>query len=135
MSTVRFRNEVLNPCPTCGKQFDIGGCMTFMDLFLQEAHAGKCPNCGTQVVIQVEERYQPEIWEKAESLSQIRSIAIADLWLSVRTSRSLEQIGIATIGQLLDSTEAEIRQGLLVSNSVIDEIRRLLSTKGLSMKA
>lgn len=133
MSMLRFRNEVLNPCPACGKRFDIGGCMTFVDLFLQKVHSGKCPDCGTQVVMQVEERFQPQLWEKTTNLSELRQIAINYLTLSVRTSHSLEQVEILTIGQLLDSTEAKIRQCLAVSDSVIDEIRRLLASKGLSI--
>jgi rRNA maturation protein Nop10 len=133
MSEPRFRNDVLNPCPTCGKRFDIGGCMTFVDYFLEKSHGGKCPDCGTQVVIRVPERFQPEVWERAKSLPEIRAVVIEDLYLSVRTKRSLEQVGITTVGDLLDSTEARIRDGVSVSDSVIAEIERLLASKRLSL--
>jgi endogenous inhibitor of DNA gyrase (YacG/DUF329 family) len=126
-----FRTDVLNPCPTCGKRFDIGGCMTYMDLFLEAAHGGKCPACGTKVVITVEDGRQPDVWDRAQTLSQIRTVPIRDLYLSVRTLNSLEQLQIANVGQLLDSSESKIRQGLVISDSVIGELRRLLAKKGL----
>ena len=133
MNEPRFRNGVLNPCPTCGTRFDFNGCMTFVDYFLEKLSGGKCPDCGTQVVIRVAESFRPELWERATTESEIRSVVIEQLDLSVRTRRSLEQAGIATVGELLDSTEAQIRRGLAVSDSVIAEIERLLATKGLSL--
>jgi endogenous inhibitor of DNA gyrase (YacG/DUF329 family) len=133
MSASRLRTEVLNPCPTCGKHFDVGGCMTFVDYFLETLHGGKCPACGTQVVIRVQERFRPEVWESATTLPEIRAVVIDNLDLSVRTRRSLEQLGLVTIGDVLDTTEARIRQGLPVADPVIAEIRRLLATKGLAV--
>ena len=133
MSEPRLRNDVLNPCPTCGKRFDVGGCMTFVDYFLEKLNGGKCPACGTQVVFQVPERFQPELWERATTESEIHAIAIEELDLSVRTKRSLEEVGITTVGELFDSTEAQIRQGVTVSDSVIAEVERLLASKGLSL--
>jgi hypothetical protein len=133
MSESRIRTDVLNPCPTCGKRFDVGGCMTFADYFLEKLNGGKCPACGTQVVIQVPECFQPEVWERATTLPAIRAVSIEELDLSVRTKRSLEQVGITTVGDLLDSTEARIREGVRVSDSVIAEIERLLASKGLSL--
>jgi rRNA maturation protein Nop10 len=133
MNEPRLRNEVRNPCPTCGKRFDVRGCMTFVDYFLEQLSGGKCPDCGTQVVFQVPERFQPELWEQATTDTEIRAILIEELGLSVRTTRSLEQVGITTVGELLDSTEARIREGLTVSDSVIAEIGRLLASKGLSL--
>lgn len=107
--------------------------MTFVDGFLEALNGGKCPACGTQVVIKVEDKFQPELWENATTLPEIQAVAINDLDLSVRTRCSLEQVGITTVGQLLNSTEAHIRTGLVISDSVIDEIRQLLSSKGLSI--
>jgi rRNA maturation protein Nop10 len=133
MNEPRFRNDVLNPCPSCGERFDVGGCMTFVDYFLEKLYGGKCPVCGTQVVFQVPERFQPELWERARTESEIRAIVIEQLDLSVRTRRSLAQLGITTVGELLDSTEAHIRRGLTVSDSVITEVERLLESKGLSI--
>jgi hypothetical protein len=133
MNEPRIRNDVLNPCPTCGKRFDVGGCMTFVDCFLEKLNGGQCPDCGTQVVIQVPERLQPELWARATTEAEIRALVIEELGLSVRTTQSLEQVGITTVGELLDSTEAQIRQGLAVSDSVIAEVGRLLSSKGLSL--
>ena len=133
MSEPRFRNDVLNPCPTCGKRFDTGGCMTFVDFFLEELHGGNCPACGTKVVIRVLEPFQPEKWEEATTLPEIRAIRIDELDLSVRTRNSLATLEIETVGNLLDSTEARIRQRFSVSDSVITEVRQLLASKGLSI--
>ena len=133
MNESRIRTDVLNPCPSCGKQFDVGCCMTFVDYFLEKLHGGKCPTCGTQVVVRVPERFHPELWERATTLAEIRAVVIEELDLSVRTRRSLEQVGITTVGDLLDSTEARIRQGPPVADSVIAEINRLLASKGLSL--
>jgi DNA-directed RNA polymerase alpha subunit len=117
----------------CGKQFDIGGCMTYLDYFLERSHEGKCPVCGTQVVIRVQARYQPEVRERAKTLPEIRAVVVEELDLSVRTKLSLEQVGITTVGHLLDSTEARIRHGVNDSDSVIAEIERLLASKRLSL--
>ena len=135
MSESQFRTQVLNPCPMCGKRFDCNGCMTFVDEFLDKAHAGNCPECGTHVVIRVPYRFQTEAWEKATTLLEIRSFIIEELDLSVRTKRSLEQLGITTIGQLLESSEQTIREKLVVSDSVVEEIHRLLASKSLSMES
>jgi DNA-directed RNA polymerase alpha subunit len=107
--------------------------MTFVDYFLEQSHGGNCPDCGTQVVIRVLERFQPEVWERAETLPEICALEIEVLDLSVRTRRSLEQVGITTVGDLLDSTETRIRRGVTVSDSVIAEIERLLASKRLSL--
>src|SRR5262249_38671066 len=96
-------------------------------------HGGKCPACGTQVVIRVPERLQTDVWERAATPAEIRAVVIEELDLSVRTRRSLEQLGIVTVGDLLDSTETRIRQGLAVSDPVIVELGRPLASKGLSL--
>jgi DNA-directed RNA polymerase alpha subunit len=133
MNPAPYRNEVLNPCPGCGKRFDVNGCMTFVDSFLETWSGGKCPACGTPVVLRVQDRSQPEARESATTLAEIRAFALDDLWLSVRTRRVLEEAGVTTVGQLLDSTESAIRHSPLAGNSVIAEIQRLLSGKGLSI--
>jgi DNA-directed RNA polymerase subunit RPC12/RpoP len=133
MSEPRFRNDVLNPCPTCGKRFDTGGCMTFVDSFLEELHGGNCPACGTKVVVRVPEQFQPEKWDEATTLPEIRAIRIDELELSVRTRNSLAALEIETVGDLLNLTEARIRQRFAVSDSVIAEVRQLLASKGLAV--
>jgi DNA-directed RNA polymerase alpha subunit len=107
--------------------------MTFVDHFLEMSYGGKCPDCGTRVVIQVPERFHPEKWERATTLPEIRAVVIEEMNLSIRTKCSLEQVGITTVGDLLDCNETRIRQGGAVSDSVIAEIERLLTTKGLSL--
>jgi predicted RNA-binding Zn-ribbon protein involved in translation (DUF1610 family) len=135
MTESKFRSDVLNPCPKCGKRFDFNGCMTFMDLFLQEDHGGLCPACGSQVVITVEDGRQPEEWVRAQTLSEIRTVLIKDLYLSVRAICSLEHLAIANVGQLLDRSQATIPEKLGLADSVVGELRRLLASKGLSLPA
>jgi predicted RNA-binding Zn-ribbon protein involved in translation (DUF1610 family) len=132
MSEPQFRNEVANPCPTCGKRFDFNGCMTFVDEFLERATGGKCPNCGTLAVTRVPDRVQPDVWVNATALDDIR---IRSLWLSVRTMNVLEHVGIATVGDLLDSTEERIQSGPKFGDSVLREVRALLTSKGLALRA
>lgn len=102
--------------------------MTFVDYFLEKLNGGKCPVCGTQVVFQVPQRFQPELWERATTESEIHAIVIEELDLSVRTKPSLEQANIITVGELLGSTEVQIRQSVIVSDSVIAEVNRLLAS-------
>src|SRR4051794_27541007 len=119
MSEPRTRNDVLNPCPNCGKRFDVMGCMTFVDQHLEASHGGKCPTCRTRVVVQVSDPLQPEAWERAMTLHAIRAVLIDELYLSVRTRVVLRRVGITTVGDLLDSTEARIRRGDRASDSMI----------------
>jgi Bacterial RNA polymerase, alpha chain C terminal domain len=129
-----MRNDVLNPCPTCGKQFDVGGCMTFVDYFLEKCFGGKCRVGGTQVVSQVPLDQQPPGWEETSDLIELRAVLLVDLNLSVRTTLSLDKLGIATVGDLLDTTEANIRNQVIMPEHVIEEIRRLLESKGLALR-
>lgn len=128
-----YQTKVLNPCPTCGMRFDISGCMTFMDSFLEKIHGGNCPECGIRVVIRLPLLSLPELWEQANTHHEIRAIEIENLGFSVRTTNSLAQLGITTVGELLDGTKAQIRNGVLISDSVIAEVERLLATKDLSL--
>src|SRR5262249_14082162 len=123
----------LNPCPTCGKCFDIAGCMTFVDHFLTALNGGKCPGCGTQVVKQVEGGWQPEVWERATSLTDIRAVLIDALDLSVRTKNSLEQLDIVSVGDLLDCGAGRVRRELAVAEPVLREVRELLAEKSLPL--
>lgn len=109
------------------------GCMTFVDSFLERATQGKCPKCGTQVVIQVEEHLQTHLWEQATIQAEISAIEIGKLNLSVRTRRTLAKLNIKTIGELLSASESRIRTGVPISEPVTDEIRQLLASKGLKL--
>ena len=133
MSQPRFRNEVLNPCPTCGARFDFNGCMTFVDYLLEKTSGGKCPKCGTQLVYQVLDRFQPEVWDNATTLSEIRNLKIDQLDLSVKTRNLLAKVGVTTVGELLVCTEAQLRSETNVSDRIIAEIEQLLADKGLKL--
>jgi hypothetical protein len=107
--------------------------MTMVDGFLTALHAGKCPACGTQVVKEVEVSRHPEVWDKATGLTEIRALRIDALCLSIRTEYSLEQLGVITVGDLLDGGAGRIRRGLPVAEPVLRELRELLAEKGLSL--
>jgi DNA-directed RNA polymerase alpha subunit len=127
---------VLNPCPKCGKRFDfpVTGCITFVDTFLLAHNEGRCPECGTQVV--VDER-QEHGGHPADSLSaakaneEIRGVKIVDLDLSVRCRLALTRIGIDNLGALLQLTKDDLSKQLEQLPLCIDEIEEFLVGKGL----
>jgi DNA-directed RNA polymerase alpha subunit len=135
MSQKRVETDVLNPCPKCGKTFDVGGCMTFVADYLQHASNGKCPICGTLVVVQVERYIYSEEWAEENDQAKLLEFRIEDLGLSVRTTNSLAQMNVLTIGQLLEVRADDIRKAFKVPEPVIIEIAKLLAGKGLSLKS
>src|SRR5262249_53510124 len=134
MSQTVLTTVVLNPCPTCGKSFDVNGCMTLVAEFLQHATSGKCPGCATQVVVQEERYLYSKEWAEEGDPVRLRQIRIETLGLSVRTTNSLEQMGVRTVGQLLETKEHDIRQAFKVCEPVIAEVGKLLAARGLSLR-
>jgi DNA-directed RNA polymerase alpha subunit len=118
----------------CGQKFDVGGCMTFVADFLEHATDGKCPDCGTNVVIQVECYIYSEEWANEKDPVRLRKFRIDELGLSVRTTNSLAQMGVETIGHLLEIKEGDIRKAFKVAEPVIIEITNLLAGKNLSLR-
>lgn len=123
-------SDVLDPCPTCGKRFDfpLTGCMTMVEEFLTKTHRGKCPECGTQIVVDdptTEFRTGSCIatWD-AKSILEIQ---VVDLKVSVRCRLHLYQAGIRTVGDLLQLTTAEIAARSSELPRSVDEISQLQS--------
>jgi len=58
---------------------------------------------------------------------------VSDLWLSTRCKNALGKIGIKTVEELTNKTEAELGQEDIKEN-YIDEIKEKLSKFGLSLK-
>jgi DNA-directed RNA polymerase alpha subunit len=108
--------------------------MTFVADLLQHAHDGKCPICSTQVVVQVERFIYSEEWANEDDLSRLQEFRIDELGMSVRTTMSLTQMGVDTIGQLLEINKSDIRNAFQRSESIIMEIGKLLDGKGLSLE-
>jgi len=121
-------NKVLNPCPTCGNCLDVGGCMTFVAYFLEEFSDGKCPGCGTVVLIEVPEPKTVDAWAVASS-SEVPNVRFDDMDLSVRTKNSMRQLNIATVGDLLALPRQHIIDNLPVSEPVLHELDERLSEK------
>jgi DNA-directed RNA polymerase subunit alpha len=63
-----------------------------------------------------------------------RSVAIATLDLSIRARRCMERLGIATVGDLLERTEAELLAAKNFGQTSLNEIRRKLEPMGLTLK-
>jgi hypothetical protein len=129
-------NSVLNPCPTCGKRFDfpLTQCMTMVDEFLLASTGGKCPQCGTPVVI----AGSPSPGEKllallaqAQSEEEINQINVAELELSVRSHLALSRAGLYTLGDLLQLTQPQLAERLSAHSGQIAEIEQLLAEGGL----
>ncbi len=123
-------SRILNPCPMCGKRFDfpLTGCMTFVDQLLK-ASDGKCPDCGTQVVL--DDQPEPSAWELADDF---RDFPLAELDLSVRTRVAIDKMQIHFVGELLKLSKAQITaSGGNYAVRAIDELNELLQIKGVTI--
>jgi DNA-directed RNA polymerase alpha subunit len=129
---------VLNPCPTCGEQFDfpVTGCMTFVGDLLTASTGGKCPKCGTQVVVDEpqEQGHRVDSLSLAQSEEEIRAVKIVDLDLSVRCRNALVQMGLETVGDMLELTKTDLANRLGHIQLCIKEIDDLLAGKGLKQR-
>lgn len=128
--------EVLNPCPKCGKRFDfpLTGCMTFVDEFLMASTGGKCPECGTQVVLDrpVEfRRRQVNMLLAAKSPAEAEAVQLVDLDLPVRCRLLLMRMGIETFGDLVQHAKETFLSPRLESGiSCLEEVLKLLEGRG-----
>ena len=134
MRQFETRTEVLNPCPSCGSTFDCNGCMTFVDHFLQQSTNGKCPTCGTQVLVETKYYFHGEAWANELDPKLYSEFRIAELGLSVRATNSLDQMRVITVGDLLKITEAQIRSQFKIADPIVLEVTRFLSSKQLSLR-
>ena len=129
---------VLNPCPTCGERFDfpVTGCMTFVGDLLMASTGGKCPKCGTQVVVDgpQDQDQRVDSLSLAQSDDEIRAVQIVDLDLSVRCRLAPVRAGLETVGDLLELAKADLADRLGHVQSCIKEIDEILAGKGLKQR-
>jgi len=80
------------------------------------------------------EMYYDEDQEKKEDkLNQILRIPITDFELSVRSRNSLNKMNILTLGDLVKKTEAELLAVKNFGETSLNEIKEILSSKGLRL--
>lgn len=129
-SQQKTERRLLNPCPSCGKEFGTMGCATGV-LDLTFAKTDTCPRCGTQVVIVVP---VPDPWDGAQSDEEIRCLPLENFEFSVGTTRILEEFQLRTIGELLDLAEQDFLELPKRGPRTLVEVKDLLNEKGLSLK-
>ena len=77
--------------------------------------------------------YDEEARRQQDRLSQILSIPVTDFELSVRSRNCLQKMGIHTLGDLTQCTEAELLASKNFGETSLVEIRELLQSKGLDL--
>jgi len=92
-------------CPHCGKEFT-------------------CPHCGKEAV------YAPPELSPEE---QLKSMSIEELELSVRSYRCIKNLGIKTVGELIQRSPAELLRLANFGSKSLDEIRQVLESMNLSL--
>lgn len=58
---------------------------------------------------------------------------VSDLGMSVRATNSLLVEGIETVGELIRKTQQELLELPLISNSIVQQIKDALATRGLAL--
>ncbi|WP_145052718.1 hypothetical protein [Lignipirellula cremea] len=128
-------SHVLNPCPQCGRRFDfpLTGCMTFVAESLIANSNGKCPECGTPVVVDqpLPTAEHVDSLAAAQTDSEKRDVKIVDLPLSIRCRLQIHKMNIETLGGLLQISKDAVRQQLAESPTYIDDIQSMLDEHGL----
>lgn len=108
-------------------------CATFEHYFLR-ACSGKCPDCGTQVLVQVAD---PDPWNTLADDSDIMEFSIDnfEVALSVRTQEVLRVLGVRTVGDLVKRSVQEIKAQAKASQRTVDElVEVVLEPKGLTLR-
>ena len=77
--------------------------------------------------------YDEEARRQQDRLSQILSIPVTDFELSVRSRNCLQKMGINTLGDLTQCTEAELLASKNFGETSLVEIREMLQSKGLDL--
>jgi DNA-directed RNA polymerase alpha subunit len=131
---VSTHEEILDPCPGCGRRFvpPESQCATFEHLFLR-ACSGLCPNFGTRVLVEV---VDPDPWDALSDKSAIMDFSIENFEkaLSVRTRVVLGILGVRTIGDLVRLSAQDITSTPKATQRTVDElIEVVLEPKGLAL--
>jgi DNA-directed RNA polymerase subunit alpha len=77
--------------------------------------------------------YDEETQRRNDRLAQILNVPVANFELSVRSRNCLQKMGITTLGDLTQVTEAELLASKNFGETSLYEIREILSSKDLSL--
>ncbi len=77
--------------------------------------------------------YDEDAEKRRDRLHQIMGIPVTDFELSVRSRNCLQKMGIMTLGDLVECTEADLLASKNFGETSLMEIRDMLSSKGLSL--
>ncbi len=71
--------------------------------------------------------------KQRDRLDHVLALPVSDFELSVRSRNCLQKMGIATLGDLARTTEAEILESKNFGETSLVEIKEMLATKGLTL--
>jgi DNA-directed RNA polymerase subunit alpha len=77
--------------------------------------------------------YDEEAQKRRERLVQVLSIPVTDFELSVRSRNCLQKMGLFTLGDLARCSEQELLASKNFGETSLDEIRDILTSKGLQL--
>ena len=77
--------------------------------------------------------YDEEAMKRRERLAAVLAIPVSDFELSVRSRNCLQKMGIFTLGDLARCSEQELLTSKNFGETSLDEIREMLTSKGLSL--
>jgi DNA-directed RNA polymerase subunit alpha len=80
-----------------------------------------------------DEHYDEEAQKKRDRMAQVLGIPVTDFELSVRSRNCLQKMGIYTLGDLARCSEQELMASKNFGETSLDEIREMLTSKGLSL--
>lgn len=80
-----------------------------------------------------DEYYDEDIQKQRDRLTQVLAIPVTDFELSVRSRNCLEKMDIYTLGDLARCSEQELLSSKNFGETSLDEIRAMLTSKGLSL--
>jgi DNA-directed RNA polymerase subunit alpha len=77
--------------------------------------------------------YDEELKKETEQRQQVLGTPITEFELSVRSRKCLEALGVGTLGDLVQKSEAELLQFRNFGQTSLDEIGNLLTQRGLKL--
>ncbi|HEY6565231.1 MAG TPA: DNA-directed RNA polymerase subunit alpha C-terminal domain-containing protein, partial [Pirellulaceae bacterium] len=77
--------------------------------------------------------YDEEAQKRRDRMAQILAIPVSDFELSVRSRNCLQKMGINTLGDLARCTEQDLLSSKNFGETSLDEIREMLTSKGLQL--
>ena len=80
-----------------------------------------------------DEFYDEEAQKRRDRLTQVLAIPVTDFELSVRSRNCLQKMGIFTLGDLARCSEQELLSSKNFGETSLDEIRAMLTSKGLQL--